>query len=91
MREPRKGPQSKYKGHCMIAFYDKTGEHYLYSFDNVREILKFREMPITRTNVNMMNVELYRALKREGHITDMLTGKTMSVWIIDEDDDEDDD
>ena len=89
MCEPRKGPQSKYKGHCIIAFYDKTGEHYLHSFDNVRDILKFRKMPITRTDVNMMNVELYRALKRKGHTTNMLTGKQMSVWIIDEDDDED--
>ena len=90
MCEPRKGPQSKYKGHCIIAFYDKTGEHYLHCFDNVRDILKFRKMPITRTNVNMMNVELYRALKRKGHTTNMLTGKQMSVWIIDEDDNEDD-
>ena len=89
MRESRKGPQSKYKGHCIIAFYDKTGENYLYCFNNVREILEFRGMPITRTNVNMINVILYRALKREGHITNMLTGKPMSVWIIDDDDDED--
>ena len=90
MREPRKGPQSKYKGHCIIAFYDKTGENYLYCFNNVREILEFRGMPITRTNVNMINVILYRALKREGHITNMLTGKPMSVWIIDDDDDDED-
>lgn len=90
MREPRKGPQSKYKGHCIIAFYDKTGENYLYCFNNVREILKFRGMPITRTNVNMINVILYRALKREGHTTNMLTGKPMSVWIIDDDDDDED-
>ena len=88
MREPRKGPQSKYKGHCIIAFYDKTGENYLYCFNNVREILEFRGMPITRTNVNMINVILYRALKREGHITNMLTGKPMSVWIIDDDDED---
>lgn len=90
MREPRKGPQSKYKGHCIIAFYDKTGENYLYCFNNVREILEFRGMPITRTNVNMINVILYRALKREGHITNMLTGKPMSVWIIDDDDEDED-
>ena len=90
MRESRKGPQSKYKGHCIIAFYDKTGENYLYCFNNVREILEFRGMPITRTNVNMINVILYRALKREGHITKMLTGKPMSVWIIDDDDEDED-
>ena len=72
-----------YKGRYSIVFYDKTDEEHLYSFDNVRQILEFQGRPITRTNINLINVELYRALKSEEHFVRFLTGEIMRVYIID--------
>ncbi len=72
-----------YKNRFIIVFYDKNDMWQLYSFDNVRDILKFQGKPITRTNVNLINVELYRALRTKEHYTRFLNGKTMRVYIID--------
>lgn len=82
-RQIRKGPHRLYKGQYFIAFYDKTGEEFMYSFDNVREIVKFQGKLLTRTNINLVNVELYRALKSEEHFVRFLTGEIMRVYIID--------
>ena len=82
MLESRQGTHKLYKGHFFIVFYDKHDESLLYMFDNVREILKFRKLPITRQNVNTINVELYRALQTDTHFTKML-GHLLRVYIID--------
>ena len=88
-REIRTGTHKLYKGRYFIAFYDKTDTNFLASFDNVREILKFQHKPITRQNVNLVNVELYRALQTDTHLTRFLTGEVMRVYIIDASDNDD--
>lgn len=85
-REVRTGTHKLYKGRYFIVFYDETDTTFLHSFDNAREILKFMKKPLTRTNVNLVNVELYRALKTETHFTHFLTGEVMRVYIIEADD-----
>lgn len=85
-REIRRGSFNFYKGKYFIAFYENDDDTYITSFNNVREILIYKNMSVTRTNVNLMNVELYRALKRDDHRTQMLNGKTMRVYLIDIDD-----
>lgn len=72
-----------YKGRYFIAFYDKTDEHFIELFDNVREILRWQGKPITRRAVNQVNVMLCRALQSEHHFTRLLTGEVMRVYIID--------
>ena len=84
MREVRRGSHALYKGRYFIVFYDKTDSTLLYMFDNVRDILKFMNMDITRTNVNYINVQLYRALKSDTHFTRFLTGEVLRVYIINE-------
>ena len=84
----RRGTHKLYKGEYFIVFYDKTDTELLYSFDNVREILKFQGKDITRQNVNLVNVELYRALRTDTHLTRFLTGEVMRVYIIDASDDD---
>ena len=76
------GTRQFYRGKYFLCFYDKTGEHFRYMFDNVREILKFQQKECTRTNVNQVNVELYRALKSEEHFTRFLTGEVLRVYMI---------
>lgn len=82
MREVRKGTFKYYKGSFFIVFYDKTDEWVRYIFDNVRDILKFMGKPITRQNVNLINNELYRALKTDTKFTRFLTGEVLRVYII---------
>lgn len=84
----RKGSRSMYKGRYFIVFYDKTGENLLYMFDNVREILKFQGKPLTRQNINHVNVRLYRALKTDTHFVTFLTDEVMRVYIFDENEEE---
>ncbi len=72
-----------YKGKFFIVFYDKTGERLLHMFDNVREILKYQGKPCTRSNVNYINILLYRSLRTETHFTMMLDNKVMRVYTID--------
>lgn len=82
MRETRTGPRRLYKGRYFLVFYDKTDEELKYMFDNVREILKFMQKPITRQNVNLVNVELCRALRSSTHMTRFLTGDILRVYMI---------
>lgn len=81
-REPRTGSREYYRGKFFIAFYDKTDEVLLHMFNNVREILTFQGKEITRTNVNLINVELVRALKRDSRNCRFLTGEYMKVYLI---------
>lgn len=71
-----------YKGKYFLAFYDKTDEELLYIFENVRDILKFMGKKITRQNINLINVELYRALRSKEHFCRFLTGEVMRVYMI---------
>lgn len=73
-----------YKGKYFIVFYDKTDEHFLYMFDNIREILKFQKKPLTRENAQEVKKNLYRALKSETHFVNWLIPRqVMRVYIID--------
>lgn len=89
MDKIRRGPRKFYKGRYFIVFYDKTDEVLEHMFDNVREILKFQKRECTRQNVNLINVELYRALRSKTHITKFLTGEVMRVYIIEREENED--
>lgn len=80
--DPNEKLRSFYKGQYFLVFYDKTDEYLQYMFDNVRDILKFMNKPLTRTNINQVNVELYRALKSINHFTRFLTGEVLRVYMI---------
>lgn len=75
-----------YKGRYFLVFYDKTDEELKYMFDNVRDILKFMGQEVTRSNVNRINVELYRALASKEHFCRFLTGEVLRVYMISNDD-----
>lgn len=83
------GPHRFYKGHYIIVFYDKTDERLKHIFDNVRDILNFQKKEVNRQNVNIINQEIYKALKSEHHFVTFLTGELMRLYIVDCDDDED--
>ena len=72
-----------YKSKYFIAFYSLDEEELLYTFDNVREICQFQGKKPTRANINLINVEIYRGLKRKTRIVKFLTGKPMKIYIYD--------
>ena len=72
-----------YKGKYFIVFYSTDEEELLYTFDNVREICQFQGKEPTRANINLINVEIYRSLKRKTRIVKFLTGKPMKINIYD--------
>lgn len=72
-----------YKSKYFIAFYSLDEEELLYTFDNVREICQFQGKKPTRANINLINVEIYRGLKRKTRIVKFLTGKSMKIYIYD--------
>lgn len=80
--EKKLNKRSLYKGKYFLVFYDKTDEELLYIFENVRDILKFMGKEITRQNINLINVELYRALRSREHFCRFLTGEVMRVYMI---------
>ena len=72
-----------YKGKYFIVFYSTDEEELLYTFDNVREICQFQGKEPTRSNINLINVEIYRGLKRKNRLVKFLTGKPMKINIYD--------
>ena len=88
MKEVRNGPHKYYKGKYFLIFYDKTDEIPLYIFNNVREILTFKNKEANKYTVNQINQELYRALRSEEHFVTILTGKVMRVYMISIEEDE---
>lgn len=90
-KKKERGKRIFYKGSKFIVFYDMHDEYIENMFDNVKEILKYKKLPLTPHNLNLLNVEIYRALRREGHKTRILN-KWNRVYIYDvkEEDDDDD-
>lgn len=76
-----------YKGQYCLAFYNDKDE-IIHVFDNIREIVDFLELPITRANTQYIKLLLYRALRRQSHITHIL-GSKMKVYMIDINENED--
>ena len=81
--EQRHGPTKYYNGRYFLAFYDSSDEHLLYTFDNVKEILRFQKKEISRKNVHLVDKALCIALRRDKHQCEFLTGSQMRVYLVD--------
>lgn len=79
----KKVERRKRRNH-MIVFYDEEDENLIEIFDSIKSICSYKKKPINKDNLNLISVELCRALKRENHLTRMLNGQNMRVYIIDE-------
>lgn len=79
-----------FKGRYFIVFYAEDNDTFVEYFDNIKEICKYKQLELTPQNLNLVQVELYRALRRDDHSTKMLNGRKMYVYLIDVEDDDDD-
>lgn len=81
---PAKGNEFWKRGLQFVIFYDIKDDFPVALFDSIREIIEYRELTYTKSNYDLVMVELYRALKRTDHYTEML-GRPMTVYLIDTD------
>lgn len=74
-----------YKGKYVITFYDIDGDEFRYMFNNVREILEFKKIPITKYNMKKMYITLYNILRKgiDNNICTFLTGEKLRIYLID--------
>lgn len=79
---PLKGKEFWKQKDQFVIFYDFLNDFPVAIFDTVREILDYRKLEKTKANYDLTIVELYRALKRPTHYTEML-GRPMTVYLID--------
>ena len=79
----KRNNKNYYKGRYIIAFYDHDDETPLHTFDNIKEICRFKQLEVNIDSYNNIRIELYRALNKRNHSTRMLNGKPMFVYLID--------
>ena len=73
-----------YKERYWITFFDEDDETFLMGFDNLEDICRYKNLPVNKRNIDTIMINLYRALKRETHLTEMLIpGHPMHVYLID--------
>ena len=80
--DTKKREKKYFKGRYGIFFYDEKDEQLLMCFDNVKEIVMYKNKAFTKQNYDLVKVEIYRAQKRD-HRTRMLDGTPMRVHLID--------
>lgn len=81
---PLKGNEFWRQNDQFVIFYDFISDFPVAIFDTVKEILDYRKVEKTKANYDLIVTELYRALKRPTHYTEML-GRPMTVYLIDTD------
>ena len=72
-----------YKRKYYIVFYDSCDEYLVAMFKNIQQICSYKYKEIKSINLNLVSVELCRALKRKDQSTRMLDGSLMHVHLID--------
>lgn len=79
---PRKGNEKYNHKKQFIAFYDENDEFLVATFDSLKEICKHKKLEVNSKNLNLLQVHLCLALKRQDRTTWMLNGKQMHVHLI---------
>lgn len=85
-------PEKLYKDKYVIMFYEKDDDTFKYQFNNLRQVCKELGWPITRNNMNRIQVDIYRSIRKHNHQTNLFKGQCLKVYIVDvvDEDDEND-
>jgi len=79
MKEESKLYNKKYA----IVFYEKDDDTLKYVFDNCREVCKALGWEINSKNLNKIQVDIFRSVRRTTHRTNLFRGQNLHVYIID--------
>ena len=72
-----------YKDRYVILFYERDDDTLKYMFDNVRQVCKELKWEINRRNLNIIQVNITRSLRRKNHQTNLFRGQCLRVYIVD--------
>jgi hypothetical protein len=72
-----------YKKKYIIAIYDRDDETLKYLFNNLTEMCEALGWEVNRKNMNRIQVNMYRALKRPDHRFNLFRGQGYRVYIVD--------
>lgn len=72
-----------YKDRYVILFYERDDDTLKYMFDNIRQVCKELKWELNRRNLNIIQVNIARSLKRKSHQTNLFRGQCLRVYIVD--------
>lgn len=72
-----------YKKKYIIAIYDRDDETLKYLFNNLTEMCKELGWEVNRKNMNRIQVNMYRALKRPDHRLNLFRSQGYRAYIVD--------
>jgi hypothetical protein len=67
---------------CFLAYYEPDDDTFAVGFEDIKEIMRYRGLEETKSNYDLIAIEVYRALKRKDGYTEML-GRPMHLHLID--------
>ena len=72
-----------YKDRYVILFYERDDDTLKYMFDNVRQVCKELKWEINKRNLNIIQINITRSLRRKNHQTNLFRGQCLRVYIVD--------
>lgn len=72
-----------YKDRYVILFYERDDDTLKYMFDNVRQVCKELKWELNRRNLNIIQINITRSLRRKNHQTNLFRGQCLRVYIVD--------
>ena len=72
-----------YKKKYVLVVYDKDDDTFKYLFDNLTELCKTLGWEVNRKNMNRVQVNVYRALRRPDHQINLFRGQCYKIYIVD--------
>lgn len=72
-----------YKKKCILAFYEKDDDTLAFIASNLAEVCKRLGWEPSKKNMNRIQVDIFRSLRRENHQTNLFRGKCYKVYIVD--------
>lgn len=79
----RNDDEKLYKNRYVLAIYDRDDDTLKYLLDNLKELCKTLGWEVNRKNMNRVQVNVYRALKRPDHQTNLFRGQCYKIYIVD--------
>lgn len=72
-----------YKDRYVILFYERDDDTLKYMFDNVRQVCKELKWELNKRNLNIIQINITRSLRRKNHQTNLFRGQCLRVYIVD--------
>lgn len=72
-----------YKKKYVLAFYEKDDDTLAFIASNLVEVCKRLGWEVNKKNMNYIQVDIYRSLRRQNHQTNLFRKKCYKVYIVD--------